>query len=701
MNKMTAILLLCISFSILQCSEQLTGEEAFNKGKEYYTAKDFAKAYTYFKKAIDKSKDNPSYQWAAAKSTTNRNLAFIHTQAAWDNGMKTFEVLVSLTNLSLQNDSTQKLQQALSLFKQLSDTGNKLELRADLFNMFGQYDSSLAIYTSLFEKTPSAELCNKITIAYGKKGEREKAISFMKKCHEQKLLNSEGYLILAYLYALEYDYKGIDQLFDEAQKMGYYTVKLQVEHAGFSILSGNLAAAESLLVDLAEPVQGTADDIANLRARVMLSYIYRAHKEPEKIKQLIERTRKAAKESKDKEIAYYSALIPLIQDSAASLAELDKARGNLPRFPVIELIHAREHANISDYEEAIKGYKNLPDIFMLAPNILIEYAVALTKTGRYDDALSLINVLHKKKRYTKNSLELFRDITLKKQLLDKSLAAQTVLENLYKDDAGVQYKSAILALKTGDSKKALQIINDLITKYPAEKQFELAKISMYLYTEDYKQVIEACRISKLPVQLYGSLLAKAYIKLGNIDSAEKVYTKIIEENKTLPNMIEYAQFLIETKQYGKATSTFENILKSYKDILEKDSVGNAIILNNFAWSLLQTEEGSDNQLAVKIVEKAYKLAPKNLHILDTYATALMKNNKYKECISLLSKNTVALREPALALQCATAYEKKGDDNKAMRLYQQILELPDSTSQLKIPAFREEVKQRIAAIAAKK
>lgn len=684
-------LFLCILFSsllLVKCNENLTAEEAFKKGAEFLKEKDTKAAYKYLKKAVDKTPDNPFYHWTAAKAAPNRNMAFIHSQAAWDNGLKSTDVLLMLTDLSFQNTKKEKLTYALSLYNDLPDSIRNDVLRGALFDRFEEYDSSIALWERVYQSSPKPELCNKIAIAYSKKGEQEKARKFLLTCKKRKQLDSNGFLLLAYLLVFDYALDRTHALFKEARTLGLYTDKVQLEHAGFLVLEGKLTEAETLLNPLAEPVPDTKEAAINQRARIMLSYVYRAQRRPEKIKHLSTLVQKDSDEP-----AYYSALCDLLYDSSNALERLNKARQKLPDFPIIDLIYARENARKNNFTEAAKGYKRLPLIFIKSQRILIEYAIVLTKIGKDDEALSLIMTLHKKKRFTKHSLELFRDITFRKKLIKESMAAQKILEKKYKDDASVQYTSAIIALQNGKTDKALSILLKLAKRYPEEQAFEIARIRTYLIKKEYKQVIKECRESSLEVHILCPMLAETYIKLGEPDKAEKVFRKSITQKKSLKLMLAFAQFLTNQEYYEKAVTVYKEIIETYEPKLKEDNRGNALMLNNYVWTLLQIPS-SHKKEALSTIKKAYSLYPENLHILDTYATTLLKNAKYKECIKLLKDFDAAKKEPNLLLHLATAYDKIGDTNKAVRTYKDILLSSDSTTALSFSSTKETVQKRI-------
>jgi predicted Zn-dependent protease len=67
-----------------------------------------------------------------------------------------------------------------------------------------------------------------------------------------------------------------------------------------------------------------------------------------------------------------------------------------------------------------------------------------------------------------------------------------------------------------------------------------------------------------------------------------------------------------------------------------DRPENAALLNNFAYVSLQLN-AYDAEEVRAAARKAFALAPKNVSMIHTYATALLRTGKERECIALLQK----------------------------------------------------------------
>ena len=105
-------------------------------------------------------------------------------------------------------------------------------------------------------------------------------------------------------------------------------------------------------------------------------------------------------------------------ESAALLKELDEIRKSVPGNPFIELYTARALLKSNQFDKSAEIYRRLPGIYLRSPGILTEYALVLSRSGKENEALVAISIMHKRKLFTRASLVLFRDLTFIKNLLE-------------------------------------------------------------------------------------------------------------------------------------------------------------------------------------------------------------------------------------------------------------------------------------------
>lgn len=696
MQKYTLLAIFLISsFCTIGCSDNLPAEELFNKGKVKLKEGKPKEAYIYFKKAVKKDPEKPEYYLAVASVAPDKNEALIHTKGAWDNGLKTRRVLLNLIALSFYGKKQDNLEYSLSLYQQLPDSSKSDEFRGQIFFINGAYDSSIAIWNKLFEVNPTGSMGSKLAASYMKKRDKEGALSILSYCRERKLLNVQGYILLAALYAFEYDYQEVELVFNEAKKLGYYNDTLQFEQANFYIVQGMVTETESLLSNLKIPVNNEKDNIINHKSRIILSYLYGGQKKRDKIEEIIKIIPDDSPLKSD-EVMCHRAIIKSMIDTIEALEDFKNALKKLPPNPIIAILYAQENAKKRNFKEVIEIYKKLPGVYKLSPFLLTKLAQAYSITGDDEKALAALNVLHSKKHFTKMSVELFRDITFKMNLVEKSKAAQSLLDKKFGNDASVRWSSAVLALKTGEIDSAIELLNQLYKDYPDAHRIEIARLSAFLIKKDYNAAVEECKNTKAPFKLYAPVLARAFKKLGKTKNAEKVYKKLLKEDKKPGTMLEYSDFLLKSGKSKEASIVLDELLHSNEQLWKENPKGNALVLNNYAWSLMQ-ENGYNKKTVLSAAKKAYELAPDNKHIVDTYVDILTQSKKYRQCIKLLENNQLTRKEPKLLYYLAVCFERTKDINKAVRTYKEVIEMYNSENILPMTINKNKLKKHVSQL----
>lgn len=682
----------------LFCELGSTAQKLYENGLKESNNGKIKAAYTFFKKAALKEPKNAQYQWAAANTAPNQNEMFVHTKAAWDNGLKNPYSLIQLTMASFYTSLDQRTTYAFSLYKELPDSLKSEELRGNIYFQLNKPDSSLAIWQSVERKDPSAKLSCKIALCYEKLGDYNTMLSYLEQCRLKNLLNSDGFAKLMSLWALQYDYARADTIYDIAVEKNIADDELQIEYASLLILQQKMSSAMELLSAMANSKYTVA--ASRGRIIVMLAFIYASD---HKVQELNELEVTVSKDSVISTGIKDLCKFLLISDTN-KLVALDKCKSiysSMPREPYVILIYARELANAGKYAQADSLYQRLPQVIMASPKILTEFAFIKAKLGMDDAAIKLISRLHEHKLFSKLSLELFRDLSFKRKLFEKSAAAQKLLEQRFKDDVQIQWHGALLALNQGKTDSAITLFSSLSQKYPKEETFEVMRITALLIKGDYQQVLQECTSSPLrstSKATISALKARALRKLGKNSEACLAFEDAIEGAKSnkLEIVSEYAEFLMDLGVQKKAATLFWGLVTSFEKNPSKDTVKFAILLNNFAWSAI--ESGSkDDKTIIEAAKKANALQPQNINITDTYATVLLKTDGYKECIDLLKDNISLKKEPRILIHLGQAYEKRGDKNRAVRNYLQALAIADSVGQLPLQINRVKLAEHVKTL----
>ena len=327
----------------------------------------------------------------------------------------------------------------------------------------------------------------------------------------------------------------------------------------------------------------------------------------------------------------------------SALQELDEIRKSVPGNPFIELYTARALLKSNQFDKSAEIYRRLPGIYLRSPGILTEYALVLSRSGKENEALVAISIMHKRKLFTRASLELFRDLTFRKNLLEKSENTQKLLEKLYDNDARIRFNGAIMALRTGKADSAITLLTDLEKQFPNEHHFRTTRISALIMKGDYTKALALCDSGKIPHEQIIPLKAQILKKLGkDTESLQLIETARKEKDNPYLSIL-HAEMLMQMDKNEDAARIYEDLLASEK--LDKEAgAQSAIIYNNMAWALLQTEK-PDKKTIIKAAERAYQLIPSSANILDTYAEALIRFGQYGQCKRFLRTQKLPRKSP--------------------------------------------------------
>ncbi|HEY0586503.1 MAG TPA: XrtA/PEP-CTERM system TPR-repeat protein PrsT [Pseudoduganella sp.] len=128
-----------------------------------------------------------------------------------------------------------------------------------------------------------------------------------------------------------------------------------------------------------------------------------------------------------------------------------------------------------------------------------------------------------------------------------------------------------------------------------------------------------------------------------------------------PTRLYFASHLLQQSQFGAARHEYEVILQSDPD--------NVLALNDLAWALLQAGDGDP----VRPAERAYRLAPGNPAVADTFAWALAESGKPARALPLLKRALeTAPAANDIRLHYAHALFRSGDKRAARRQCEQLL-----------------------------
>ncbi len=687
------VVLIYIMFSLaFNCSTQ-TSEQLYEKGKGFAESGNIKKAYGQFKAAAKKDPENTTYLIAAGSTSPDQNTAYIHFKNAWEKGAKNRFVLTNLIKLSFHVDKKEKETYAFTLYEELPDSLKSASYKGELYFQFANYDSSLSIWKKEMMQSPTPELCNQISLAYINKKDIDSALNILLDSKKKGIVNAQTYIQLASLFSSMMDYKAVNTLFEEIKNGVFDNSLTKLEFAAFFLIHDNIEKALTLLKSAEQKVPANQEEFVLRKIRCMKAYLSVTQQRVDGIDALISQAQKSPDE-----VALMNAFKAVLSNDSASLELLEAARSKNPRDPFVDILCARSNFIAKKFDRALSYYQSLPGIIQWSPRILTETILCYAASDKEDEALKRINFMHKHGVFTKKSLEIFRDITFRKDLIDKSTAAQKLLEKQYGNDINVKWHSLLLAIKEKKFDDAEKIINELIKSAPDNERFKLTRFSIMFLKNDYKGVIRELPSSGLSEERTMPMEASARLKLGDTATAINVLEKSVSKFNNFQTMIELAQLYTNTNNSKKAVTLYKQIVNR-AETSKVDSSTTGALLNNYAW-ILSSDPNGDMTTALDAAKKAYDLVPNNLSIIDTYTSILLKAGKYKECIKTIENNPLPMKQPRLLQYLAESYEKSGNLNKAKRYYEDVLSMEPSED-LPLTESKQMIQQHIEEMTSQK
>jgi cellulose synthase operon protein C len=296
-------------------------------------------------------------------------------------------------------------------------------------------------------------------------------------------------------------------------------------------------------------------------------------------------------------------------------------------------------------------------------------------------------------------------------LLQRSVAARP-------DVPALQWHFARAKAARGATGEALAIVDAVLARKPAEDAPFLALRMILLGLSGKEEEAKAALAGLSPKLRAGNvLICEAWLlarggkaaeaaerlrpKLEDPDVAQAWADVTLRQGKAEgvlqalePHALDAARW-IRLAETARANGLPAVAVALYRKALRTDK-DNPALLNNLAYVSLQLD-AYDAAEVVAFARKAVDLAPKNISILHTYATALLRTGKERDCISLLQKDGWTTdRSAKLLLVLAQAYDKVGDKPAALRTYTVCLNHPDTVSvaegDLSRPALEKQVER---------
>jgi tetratricopeptide (TPR) repeat protein len=239
-----------------------------------------------------------------------------------------------------------------------------------------------------------------------------------------------------------------------------------------------------------------------------------------------------------------------------------------------------------------------------------------------DQAVSLYEQALKKRPTNTKLLQQLGEMYMINQDMENAVLIFTRLVPLTPDDPQPRQKLALALIASGKEEKAVQTLEQLATRDPANPRVYLYLGELYQQLGDHENAILNYRLAAKAGE---TPMASAYMKLallqvdGEKEEAEKT---LLEATEALPNDIAlhemFAYYYLNLKEYAKAVPVFETTTKLFS------SQGITPQPNFFLYHALALQFSGDFEKAAQALESGIAITPE---LLDAYAQFVLQERE--------------------------------------------------------------------------
>ena len=582
-----------------------------------------------------------------------------------------------------------------------------------------------------------------LAVAHLKGGRAEDAEREVKKALEMDENNAFAHNLLGSVYLSSGRGDSAMEEFDKAIELNPGLVDAHIKKGAFNLLSGNDEKAEREFLNAVE----IAPELLN--SRIILARYYIKSK---KFREAIDILKKGLKENPDDAILYN--IMGMVYFKSRDIDKagqyFEKAIASKPEFFLPYFNLAVLYLNKDEKEKAIDEYKrvleiennNVTALLMLAKIMEAEkrerealaYYIKAKDQGEPIAYLSLAEHYYKKNEREKavkvleealrNNPEDVKAMDMKGRIYLAGKDYQSALL-VYKDMAAVapetgKQRMAGVYSAMGDYNRAIRELKGLLAGRADSAGIQRKIVSLYIRKKDFKEAERYAR------EIISSNIEsdKGYQALAAVYIADRRFQEAIDSLKTaetlnpqnLETKVTLGKTYAATENFQKALETFKGIEKfnpyyapAYflqantlermgrkKDAVEKHlktlklSPDYIPSLNNLAY--LYAEGYGPVEEAVKLAQRAKKLAPENGSITDTLGWALFNKGDYDDALKQFIEATYYLPgEPAIRYHLGLAYLKKGMNNKAMEQLKNAIRIGRQSAFPEMESAKKELK----------
>jgi len=339
-------------------------------------------------------------------------------------------------------------------------------------------------------------------------------------------------------------------------------------------------------------------------------------------------------------------------DKAGAIKQLKQAIAAAPKSAPAYVALVMVYSEAGQFDEAVNTAQQLANANPGNPAALNALGAAELNAGHHDKALQPLQQAVK----LAPQVSMYRVNLARAQVLNKdSKGAQANLEQVIKTDPEQLQAVTLLAflkLQNHDLPGALALAQTL-QKQDATKVAGLTlEGDLYMANKSYDKAAATYQRG-LKIQHDRPLVVKSYLAL-NASGAKQpeavLRDWLAKHSDDAATRLLLAQYYMDHAQNNSAAGQYEEVLKAHPSSVDA--------LNNLAW-IYTTQR---NPKALALAERAYKLAPTSPGVMDTYAWALIADNRDKAALPILVSAVKAdPKTPAIQYHLAVAQARTGDN----------------------------------------
>lgn len=369
------------------------------------------------------------------------------------------------------------------------------------------------------------------------------------------------------------------------------------------------------------------------------------------------------------------------KDYANEASAMEKLLVLDPSNYELKITAAQTYLKIPDYEKALKLYESILEINPKNRQVQTEVIKIYFRQNRTDIAFEKYGQLINKDTVdflTKMGVALaFYDAaTEDSSALGTAKSILETVHNSYPKEWMPEFYLLLIGMR--ETKQAIpeEKLNMILEK--ADTSAEAYVQVGFVYYEQNK-FEEAVKIfvkgaDKFPDDFrLNYLTGLSYYRLGKNKDAYPFLEKALVMSPSDINVLSTLGLVYDDlKMDAECERVYEQALKYYPD--------NILLMNNYAYHL--AERGKKLQEAMEMSKKTIEKEPENSSYLDTYGWILFKLKDYKNAVKYIEK-AVRIRSDAVLLEhLGDVYEAMGEITKALKYWNQGLEIEPENDGLK-------------------